>query len=172
MGGKKFKQNLGWAAESARDSSLVSKTLFNDDLLCHGFVLSQIRFVTDLLRHHEKRLRLHRSDRERRSRQLPNLHGWQRITILIFNSQAQTLSDHTLFSDSQPYKVCSWLVRRRSSVREEYLVEIKCKRKIQKICRNWRERRAASPRTFTGVSQAKRFPTAANLEEIFYNFER
>ena len=24
MGGKKFKQNLGWAAESARDSSLVS----------------------------------------------------------------------------------------------------------------------------------------------------
>ena len=29
MGGKKFKQNLGWAAESARDSSLVSKTLFN-----------------------------------------------------------------------------------------------------------------------------------------------
>ena len=26
----------------------------------------------------------------------------------------------------------SWLVRRRSSVREEYLVEIKCKRKIQK----------------------------------------
>ena len=40
MGGKKFKQNLGWAAESARDSSLVSKTL--TDLLCHGFV-----FVTD-----------------------------------------------------------------------------------------------------------------------------
>ena len=35
-----------------------------------------------------------------------------------------------------------------------------------------KERRAASPKTFTGVSQARRFQTAANLAEIFYNFER
>ena len=37
-------------------------------------------------------------------KQLPHEFSVLRKTIHIFNSQAQTLSDHTLFPDSSPYK--------------------------------------------------------------------
>ena len=55
------------------------------------------------------------------SNQLQTLNSRLRITIHIFNSQAQTLSDHTLFSDRPLSTVCSRLERRTSSVREVYL---------------------------------------------------
>ena len=55
------------------------------------------------------------------SNQLQTMNSRLRITIHIFNSQAQTLSDHTLFSDRPLSKVCSRLERRTSSVREVYL---------------------------------------------------
>ena len=55
------------------------------------------------------------------SNQLQTMNSRLRITIHIFNSQAQTLSDHTLFSDRPLSTVCSRLERRTSSVREVYL---------------------------------------------------
>jgi len=97
-----------------------------------------------------------------------------RKTIHIFNSQAQTLSDHTLFPDSSLNK-CATVRTSDVVLRGRFICS--SKRKLQKkkeICRSWRRKRAVSPRTITSDRErdVASCCKSQNILQNFPNFER
>ena len=77
---------------------------------------------------------------------------WLRITIFIFNSQAQTLSDRSFIVLRQP------TIQLRSSLSDglEFLRVVNLSKSVaaEKQLRSQRGKRAASPRDLAGVSRA------------------
>ena len=99
------------------------------------------------------------------------MHGWLRITIFIFYSQAQTMSDHTLFSDIQPDKCATGRSSASSCVREIYLVrKSSCKnaKTFQKQERNAELQARKRVRAY----RRRHDPAAEKSKKFAQNFQR